>query len=143
MIKRRPHLIIQPHGRSIMSPKYALRMLFLLLFLSPLFFLVHNTPAAEKKTIKEILSNPVKYDGREVTMQGKATKIKPRTSKKGNDSTTFILKDESGKSMNIYTRGHPLIAEGQRVMVTGIYQKLKIVGRKTIKNEVEARNIVR
>ncbi len=126
-----------------MSPQHAPRMLFLLLFLSPLFLPVHNTAAAEKKTIQEILSNPVKFDGREVTIQGKAAKIKPRTSKKGNDSTTFILKDESGKGMNVYTRGHPLITEGQKVTVTGVYQKLKIVGRKTIHNEVEARNIVR
>ncbi len=127
-----------------MSPQYTLRILFLLLLLlSPLFLLAHQAPAGEKKTIQEILSNPVKYDGREVTIQGKATKIRPRTSKKGNDSTTFLLKDESGKGMNIYTRGHPLITEGQKVTVTGVYQKLKMVGRKTIRNEVEARNIVR
>ena len=126
-----------------MSPKFTLRTLFLLLFLSSLFLQVHNTPAGEKKTIKEILSNPDKYDGREVTIQGKATKIKPRTSKKGYDSTTFTLKDESGKGMNIYTKGHPLITEGQKVTVTGIYQRLKMVGRKTFHNEVEARNIVR
>ena len=126
-----------------MNPKYTLRMLSLLLFLSPLFLQIHHATAGEKKPIKEILSNPNKYDGQEVTIQGKATKIKPRTSKKGNDSTTFLLKDESGKGMNIYTKGHPLITEGQRVTVTGIYQRLKMIGRKTIQNEVEARNIVR
>ncbi len=126
-----------------MNPKYTLRALFVLLLLFSFFLQVHNTPAGEKKTIKEILSNPDKYDGREVTIQGKAAKIKPRTSKKGYDSTTFTLKDESGKIMNIYTKGHPLITEGQKVTVTGIYQKLKMVGRKTFHNEVEARNIVR
>ena len=137
------HFIIESNGRSMMSPKYTLRTLFLLFFISSFFLQVDNTPAGEKKTIKEILSNPDKYDGQEVTIQGKATKVKPRTSKKGNDSTTFTLKDESGKGMNIYTRGHPLITEGQKVTVTGIYQKLKMVGRKTFHNEVEARNIVR
>jgi DNA polymerase III alpha subunit len=126
-----------------MSLKYTLRTLFLLLFLLSFFLQAHNALAGEKITVKEILSNPNKYDGQEVTIQGKATKIKPRTSKKGNDSTIFTLKDESGKGMNIYTRGHPLLAEGQKVTVTGIYQKVKMVGKHTFRNEVKAWNIIR
>ena len=126
-----------------MSLKYTLRALFLLLFLLSFFLQAHNTLAGEKITIKEILSNPNKYDGQEVTIQGKATKIKPRTSKKGNDYTTFTLRDESGKSMNFYTRGLPLLAEGQKVTVTGIYEKVKRVGRQTFHNEVKAWNIIR
>jgi DNA polymerase III alpha subunit len=126
-----------------MSLKYTLRALFLLLFLLSFFLQAHNTLAGEKITIKKVLSNPDKYDGQEVTIQGKATKVKLRTSKKGNDYTTFTLKDESGKGMNIYTKGHPLITEGQKVTVTGIYQKVNRVGRLTLHNEVEARNIIR
>ena len=126
-----------------MSLKYSLRALFLLLFLLSFFLQAHNTPAGEKITVKEVLSNPDKYDGQEVTIQGKATKIKPRTSKKGDDYTTFTLKDESGKGMNIYTRGHPLITEGQKVTVTGIYEKVKMVGRQRFHNEVKAWNIIR
>ena len=126
-----------------MSLKYTPRALFLLLFLLSFFLQAHNTLAGEKITVKEILSNPNKYDGQEVTIPGKATKIKPRTSKKGNDYTTFTLKDESGKGKNIFTRGHPLITEGQKVTVTGIYQKVKRVGRHTVHNEVKAWNINR
>jgi len=126
-----------------MSLKYTLRALFLLLFLLSFFLQAHNALAGEKITVKEILANPNKYDGQEVTIQGEATKIKPRTSKEGNDYTRFTLKDESGKGMNIFTRGHPLITEGQKVTVTGIYQKVKRVGRHTFHNEVKAWNINR
>ncbi len=126
-----------------MSLKNSLKALFFLLILLPFLVQPQNTLAGEKITVKEILSNPDKYDGQEVTIQGKATKIKPRRSKRGNDYTIFKLKDESGKDMNIYTRGHPLITEGQKVTVTGIYQKVKRIGRKTFHNEVEAWNVVR
>ena len=97
--------------------------------------------AGEKVTVKEILSNPDKYDGQEVSLQGKATKIRARVSKKGNDYTTFTLKDESGKGMNIFTYGHPPIIDGQKVTVTGIYQKVKKVGIYKFSNEVEANSI--
>ena len=60
-----------------MSLKPILRALFLLLFLLSFFLQAHSTLAAEKIAINKILSNPDKYDGQEVTIQGKATKIKP------------------------------------------------------------------
>jgi len=106
------------------------------------FFLQHPiTLAAEKVSVQEIISNPDKYDGQEVTLQGKANKVRPRVSKKGNEYTTFTLMDGSGKGMNIFTFGHPPITDGQRVTVTGIYQKVKKVGRYTFYNEVEAKDI--
>jgi DNA polymerase III alpha subunit len=97
--------------------------------------------AAEKISVQEILSNPDKYDGQEVTLQGKATKIRPKTSQKGNEYTTLTLMDESGKGLNIFTWGHPKITDGQRITITGIYQKVKKVGRYTFYNEIEAKDI--
>ena len=97
--------------------------------------------AAEKVSVQEIIANPDRYDGQEVSIQGKATKIKAKTSKKGNEYTTFTLRDESGKGMSIFTYGHLPIRDGQKVTVTGIYQKVKKVGKYTFYNEVEARDI--
>jgi hypothetical protein len=117
----------------------AVSFLLLLMF----FLQVHVSPAAEKVSFQEILSNPGKYDGQEVTIHGKASKIKPRTSKHGNDYTMLILRDESGKTLKIFSWGHPLLAEGQKVTVTGIYKTVKRIGRHTFHNGIQARNIIR
>ena len=122
-----------------MRRKYTLSLLFTILFL--LSLLLQFSPAAEKVSIKEVLSSPDKYDGQEVNIQGKATKIQPRTSKKGNDYMTFTLRDESGKGINIFTFGHPTISDGQKITVTGIFQKVKKVGKYTFYNEIEAKDI--
>ena len=98
---------------------FALAILLLFWVLPPLQF----SPAAEKVSVQEILSNPDKYDGQEVSLQGKATKIQARTSKKGNDYATFTLTDEWGKGMNIFTFGHPRIMDGQKVTVTAFIRR--------------------
>ena len=117
---------------------------FLFVFLILSFLVqIRILPAVERVSVQVILSNPERYAGHEVTLQGKAYKIKPRTSKSGNDYTAFRLKDNSGKSINILSRGYPLLAEGQKVIVTGIYRKTERIGRHTFHGVVDARNIVR
>lgn len=118
-----------------------MRTILPILFIFSILLQFQVTLAAEKASVQEILSNPDKYDGQEVSVQGKASKINPRTSKKGNDYMTFTLGDESGKGMNIFTFGHPPISDGQKVTVTGIYQKVKKVGKYTFYNEIEAKEI--
>jgi hypothetical protein len=139
----RGNKVIQSNGRFSMSLQYTPRALFLLLFLISFFLQAHNTLADEKMTINGILSHPDKYVGKKVTVEGKASKVNPRTSKEGKVYTTFKLTDKSGKGMSIYTKTHPLITEGQKVKVTGIYRKVKTIGKNTIHNVVEAWNIIR
>jgi DNA polymerase III alpha subunit len=124
-----------------MHKKIALRIVLAALFLFLILPSFQTSEASEKASIPEILSNPDKYDGQEVTLQGQATKVRPRVSKKGNEYTTLTLIDDSGKGMNIFTWGHPSLTEGQKVTVRGIYQKVKRVGRNTFYNEVEAKEI--
>ncbi len=117
--------------------------IFPFLFLLTFLLQVQIAPAAENVSVQEIMSTPDKYDGQEVTIQGKAYTIKPRTSKRGKDYTTLTVKDESGKSLKVVSWGHPPLAEGHKVTVTGIFKKTKRVGRVTLKNHIEARNINR
>ena len=116
---------------------FALAILFLFWVLPPLQFSL----AAEKVSIQAVLSNPDSYDHKEVTIEGKATKVRPRVSRKGNEYTTLTLIDDSGKGMNIFTWGHPKVTEGQKATITGIYQKVKRVGKNIFYNEVEAKDI--
>ena len=124
-----------------MRHKGILRIVLPILFIFSFLLQFQFTLAAEKVPLQDILSNPDKYDGQGVSVQGKASKINPRTSKKGNDYMTFTLRDELGKGMNIFSFGHPPILDGQKVTVTGIYQKVKKVGKYTFYNEIEAKAI--
>ena len=105
-----------------------MRTILPILFISSILLQFQFTLAAEKVSLQEILSNPDKYDGQEVSVQGKASKINPRTSKKGNDYMTFTLRDESGKGMNIFTFGHPPISDGRRLRLEVYFGRSKRLG---------------
>lgn len=98
--------------------------------------------ALEEVTISRILESPDSYDGKEVLVIGVITNLRLKTSKAGRDYTTFSLKGEEGKSLNIFTWGHKNLKEGQKTKVTGTYRKIKKVGRYTFYNEVEALEII-
>ena len=123
-----------------MHKKLLLRAALVALFLFLILSTFQAPEASQKASVQEILSNPDKYDGQEVSVQGQASKIRPRTSKRGNDYTTLTISD-SGKVLNVFTWGHPMIKDGQKITVTDIFQKVKRVGRYTFYNEVEAKDI--
>lgn len=80
------------------------------------------THAAET-TVKAILENPSQYDGQEVTVRGIASNVKPTTSRRGNDYTTFQVTDFSGAGVTIFAWGHPAVSSRDSVQVTGIFQR--------------------
>jgi hypothetical protein len=125
-------------NRSI-SPKFICWLLLL-----PAWLVLHTwqpSPAAERVSIQQILANPDAYDGQEVLLEGRATRIQLRVSQRGNEYATFRLVDASGKGIKVFAWGHPNIEEGQKVTVRGTYQKVRRVGRYTFYDEVEAQEI--
>ncbi len=94
------------------------------------------TPAQDH--IGDILARPDSFDGREVVVQGTASAVDPRTSRRGNDYFTFRLSDETGTSLKVFSWGKPAIAPGDRVQVSGRFQRERRVGRYSFTNEVEA-----
>ncbi len=97
--------------------------------------------AAQETTVQKILANKESYDGKEVSVSGTVSRLKLKTSKGGNDYTTFALMSESGGSLTIFVWGHSKFKQGQKVKVTGTYRKVKRVGRSTFYNEIEATEI--
>jgi len=93
-------------------------------------------------TVKAIMENPSRYDGQEVTISGKASSVKPTTSRKGNDYMAFQVTDSSGAGVTVFTWGHPTITSGSVVRVTGTFQRVKRVGRHTFYNQIEASHIL-
>ena len=91
-----------------------------------------------KTSVAEILSNPDKYDGKKVQVQGKIQSLKFNTSKKGNPYTTFMVVDPSNNSLNVFASGTLSINRGDSVTVTGRYLKVKYVTPKyAFYNEIE------
>lgn len=99
--------------------------------------------AADKMTVKELLVDAKKFDGKPVTVSGLVDKFKQKTSKKGNDYFTFKLVDKGDKKkiVNLYGQGKPKIEvkDGQLLSVTGTYRVEKTVGNSTFKNEIQVK----
>ena len=108
-----------------------------------IFFLTlsanHAFTELSQTTIEKILSARESYDGKEVSVSGKVWHLKLKTSKRGNDYTTFTL--SGGGSLNVYSRGHAQVKQGQTVKVTGKYRKEKRIGKYTFRNEIDASDI--
>jgi hypothetical protein len=91
---------------GLMRHRPILRTILPTLFIFSILLQFQFTLAVEKVSLQEILSDPDEYDGQEISVQGKTSKIKPRTSEKGNDYMTFTLIDESGKGINYLRTSH-------------------------------------
>ena len=98
--------------------------------------------SATDTTVEKILGDKDLYDGKEVTVPGSVSNLKFKTSKAGNEYTTFALVGKSGDSINVYVRKHLNLKKGQKVKVTGTYRKVKRVGRYTFYNEIDATEIL-
>lgn len=98
-------------------------------------------PALARDRIGDILARPDTFDGREVVLEGKASAVDPRTSRRGNDYFTFRISDETGTSLKVFSWGKPAITPGDRVQVSGRFQRERRVGRYSFTNEVEASRI--
>jgi hypothetical protein len=94
-----------------------------------------------RDSVGDILARPAAFDGRDVVLEGKASAIDPRTSRRGNEYFTFRLSDASGASLRVFSRGKLTIAPGDRVEVRGRFKRERRVGQYTFTNEVEARQI--
>jgi len=102
----------------------------------------HSFAAPSETSIEKILSATESHDGKEVSVLGKAANVKLKISKRGNSYTTFTLLGSGGKgSLNVYSRGHVQVKEGQTVKVTGTYRREKRVGKYTFHNEIDAISI--
>jgi len=94
-----------------------------------------------RDSVGDILARLAAFDGRDVVLEGKASAIDPRTSRRGNEYFTFRLSDASGASLRVFSRGKLTIAPGDRVEVRGRFKRERRVGQYTFTNEVEARQI--
>jgi exonuclease VII large subunit len=119
----------------------SINFLWIIIFVLAIVLCGNFSYAAQETTVQKILANRDSYDGQEVSVSGTVSKLKLKTSKGGNDYTTFSLLSESGGSLTIFVWGQSKLKQGQKVKATGTYRKFKRVGRYTFYNEIEATEI--
>lgn len=119
----------------------SINFLWIIIFVLAIVLCGNFSYAAQETTVQKILANRDSYDGQEVSVSGTVSKLKLKTSKGGNDYTTFSLLSESGGSLTIFVWGQSKLKQRQKVKVTGTYRKFKRVGRYTFYNEIEATEI--
>jgi len=90
--------------------------------------------------LQALLEAPDQYDGRQITVTGKASAPRHNESR-GKPFTVFDLTDQAGRSVRVFSWGHLAFHEGDLVAVDGIFLKAKQVGEHTIHNEIEARSV--
>src|SRR5947209_16711109 len=70
--------------------------------------------------IAGVLANPTSFDGRHLSVSGTIAKLAEKTSRRGNDYTTFDLCDGTS-CIHVYSYGHPKLTNGQTLTVTGTF----------------------
>lgn len=73
-------------------------------------------------SIKGVVSNPVYYDGKKITVEGEVEKVHYTTGD-GDPYTLFRLSDSEHNLIGVFSEGHLPIYEGIKVRVTGEFKK--------------------
>ncbi|GEM_PF-978978 len=84
----------------------------------------------------------VPKNARKITVKGVVTYVQERVSRRGRAYTIFKIKSKR-RTYRVFIRGHHHIRKGERLLVKGIFYKVKKVGNRTFHNEIEASYIRR
>lgn len=92
-------------------------------------------------SIKWVVSNPIYYDGKKITVEEEVERVHYTTSD-GDPYTLFRLSDSEHNLIGVFSEGHLSISKGNRVRVTGEFKKEE---RATLilkfKNVIEAERV--
>ena len=95
-----------------------------------------TVPVLAADSIDAIVANPAAFDGKRVSVHGTVADVKQKTSHRGNDYTLFDVCE--AKCVHVYAHGHPGLANGAVVTVTGTFAASKSLGSFTVTNQIDA-----
>lgn len=103
-----------------------------------------NTPpsasAAGLLEIAELLAHPEQYDHQDVVVSGAVTNVQMATNRQGQPAYGFLLKDQAG-TLKVISLGQADVHEGDQVIVEGVFNRLRQVGRSIVYNEIKALSV--
>src|SRR5262245_48517085 len=86
----------------------------------------------------DLVAHPEHYDHQAVVVMGKVSDVQAITDREGQSAFKFLLEDGSG-TLKVMT--HREVAEGDYVIVEGVFSRRRQAGRVTVYNEVKATTI--
>jgi hypothetical protein len=90
--------------------------------------------------LADLIAHPEQYDRQDVTVSGEVTNIQLATNRQGQPAYGFLLKDHAG-TVKVIALGQAEVMEGDRVIVEGVFSRLRQAGRTIIYNEIKALSI--
>jgi len=98
------------------------------------------TSAAGILEIAELLAHPEQYDHQDVVVSGAVTNVQLATNRQGQPAYGFLLKDQAG-TLKVISLGPVEVHEGDQVIVEGVFNRLRQVGRSIVYNEIKALSV--
>ncbi len=98
------------------------------------------TSAAGMLEIAELLAHPEQYDHQDVVVSGAVTNVQLATNRQGQPAYGFLLKDQAG-TLKVISLGQADVHEGDQVIVEGVFNRLRQVGRSIVYNEIKALSV--
>ena len=98
------------------------------------------TSAAGILEIAELLAHPEQYDHQDVVVSGAVTNVQLATNRQGQPAYGFLLKDQAG-TLKVISLGQVEVHEGDQVIVEGVFNRLRQVGRSIVYNEIKALSV--
>jgi hypothetical protein len=96
-------------------------------------------PKFTRTTVRALLGEPKKWDGKLVEVEGTVEEYEQRTSKAGHEYSKFRLAMPDVKERAaVFSFNHLGLANGKKAKVRGLFQETKKVGEATFKNEIDA-----
>jgi hypothetical protein len=87
--------------------------------------------------IAELLAHPEQYDHQDVVVTGKVMNVQLATNRQGQPAYGFLLQDQVG-TLKVVSLGQLEVHEGDQVIVEGVFNRLRQVGRTIVYNEIKA-----
>jgi hypothetical protein len=96
--------------------------------------------AAGIQELTELIAHPEQYDRQMVIVAGRVTNLQMATNRQGQLAYGFLLTGENG-TVKVVALGRAEVREGDQVIVEGVFNRLRQVGRAIIYNEIKADTI--
>ena len=87
--------------------------------------------------VADLISHPDQYDKQMVVVVGRVANVQTGEGRQGQPAYGFLLKDHNG-SIKVVGLGRTDVHEGEQVIVEGVFNRLRQVGRSVIYNEIKA-----
>lgn len=87
--------------------------------------------------LAELLAHPEQYDRQLVVVAGRVANLQIATNRQGQLAYGFLLSGANG-TVKVIAMGKAEVREGDQVIVEGVFNRLRQVGRAIIYNEIKA-----